>query len=53
MMSFTAGIILGGIVGVSLGLVIATLAIGSGRASEDDRVRESYRAGIIAGRDRP
>ena len=49
-MSFTAGLILGGILGGSLGLVIATLMAGSGRASEGDRVRESYRAGLIAGR---
>ena len=52
-MSFTAGLILGGVLGGSLGLVIATLMISSGRASEGNRVRESYRAGLIAGRDRP
>jgi len=46
MVSFTAGLVLGGIVGGSLGLVIATLVTGSSRALG------SYRAGLIAGRDR-
>ena len=36
----------------SLGLVIATLVTGSSRASERDRALGSYRAGLIAGRDR-
>jgi len=49
-MSFAAGVVLGGIVGGSLGLVIATLMIGSGRASEYERVRRAYRAGIKRGR---
>ena len=49
-MSFTAGLVLGSILGGSLGLVVATLVIGSGRASEEERVQESYRAGIKQGR---
>ena len=52
MMSFAVGLMLGGVLGGSLGLVIATLVTGSSRASEGDRVRGSYRAGLIAGRDR-
>ena len=52
MVSFTAGLVLGGIVGGSLGLVIATLVTGSSRASQRDRALGSYRAGLIAGRDR-
>ena len=57
-MSFISGlihelyvvIILGGILGGSFALVIATLMISSGRASEDERVREAYRAGVKLGR---
>jgi hypothetical protein len=49
MMSFTAGVVLGGIVGGSLGLIIATLMIGQGRASEDERVREAHKAGLEEG----
>jgi hypothetical protein len=49
MMSFTAGVFLGGIVGGSLGLVIATLMVGQGRASEDERVHEAYKSGLDEG----
>ena len=49
MMSFTAGLVLGGILGGSLGLVIAVLITSSGRASEDERVHESYHAGLSRG----
>ena len=49
MIAFVSGVMVGGLVG----LVIATLMISSGNASEDERVHESYRAGLIAGRDRP
>jgi len=47
-MSFLAGIIVGGIVGGTFGLGIATLMIGSGRASEDERIaaREKERTKI-------
>jgi len=47
-MSFLAGIIIGGIVGGTFGLGIATLMIGSGRASEDERIaaREKERTKI-------
>jgi hypothetical protein len=46
MIPFFVGLMCGG----SLGLLIATLMISSGRASEEERTHDSYKAGLLAGR---
>ena len=44
------GFVSGVFVGAMLGVIVMALAATAGESSEAERVRESYRAGVMAGR---